>query len=265
MPDLVSAGVGSAIGVAQTVAGLVNAAKTKKLAKELELSRPKYQISDLAGEDLALAESELANGMSSRAESAYNNLNNQQFSSSLSAILRGGGSVNNVAETYGASEEGRLRLAQLQDQLRLSQIDRVMKTRQMYRDEQDKEWQINDFAPWEDKKVANAEARAKAQDQIWGGIGTVANAGINYFGGKNQEKMYDKYFGKPTMSSSSSMMRSNPVSGLRPNMLEINSSNPFTKWDAPDYNFNPDSGDDILTGDYLMDESTIKGDYFNNY
>ncbi len=196
MPDIVSAGIGAAAGLAQTVSGIINSAKAKKIAKELEKSRPKYEISQLAEDDLALAESELAGGgMSARAESAYNNLNNQQFSSSLGAILRGGGSVNNVADIYGEGQEGRQRLALLNDQMRLQQIKNVMSVRDMYRDEQDKSFEFNEWAPWADKSQANAAAREKAQNQIWGGIGTVANAGINYFGGKAQEKVYDKYFG----------------------------------------------------------------------
>lgn len=196
MPDLVSGGIEAAAGLAQLVAGAVNAHKTKKIAKELERTRPKYNISQLAKDDLSLAESEASNGgFSASAETAYNNLNNQQFSSLLDAILKGGGSVNNVSEVYGNGEEGRQRLALLSDQMRLAKINNLMKVRDMYRGEQDKEFQINQFAPYRDKVEANNNARTQAQNQLWGGIGTVADAGMNYFGGKYQENQYDDYFG----------------------------------------------------------------------
>lgn len=201
MPDLASTGIQTAVAGAQIVSGIVNAAKTKKIAKELEANRPKYSISQLAKNDLSLAESELASGgLSSRAETAYNNLNNQQFSSSLSAILRGGGSVNNVADVYSENEAGRSRLALISDQMRMAKIQNLMKTREMFRDEEDKEFQINEYAPWRDKTVANNEARQKAQNQIWGGLGTAGSAGMSFFGQQYQEGQYDKYFnqGQPT-------------------------------------------------------------------
>ncbi len=195
-PMLIGAGIQAAAGIAQTVSGIINAARTKKLAKELERTRPQYQISQLAKDDLSLTESELANGgLSARAETAYNNLNNQQFATSLNAILKGGGSVNNVADVYGGNQEGASRLALLNDQMRLAKIQNVLKVRDMYRDEQGKEFEFNDWRPWADKSQANAAARQQAQNQIWGGINSIAGAGMNYFGGKAQEQQYDKYFG----------------------------------------------------------------------
>lgn len=203
IPLVAGAAVQAGVGAAQTVAGIINSAKTKKIAAELERNRPDYEISELAKQDLDLAESEASiGGLSSRAETAYNNLNNQQFSSSLGALLRGGGSVNNVADIFGENEEGRTRLALLSDQMRLSKIDRLMKTRDMYRDEQGKEFEFNEWRPWADKSQANSAARQQTQNQIWDGIGTVANSGMNYLGAKYNEGQYDKYFGQPQQQQS---------------------------------------------------------------
>lgn len=256
MPDPISAGIGVAANAAQMIAGIVNAKKTKDIAKELERTRPEYEISDLAQQDLDLAESELASGgLSSRAETAYNNLNNQQFSSSLGAILRGGGSVNNVADLYGENQEGRTRLALLNDQMRVQQIGNLMKTRQMMRDEQDKEWQVNDFSPWKDKQKANAEARAQAQNQLWGGIAGVANAGINFASGAYDQKQYDKYFNTPTSTSDTPGLdeASNFNFNPQPTGRMQAGANQFGT------NFNPNTPVDMGDLDYLTDENWLTG------
>lgn len=169
--------------MAQSVVGLINAGKAKREAKELARTRPKREISPLYGENLSLAESELAGGMSQAAEAAYANQLDKSTAGSLSAILRGGGSVNNVADIFAGGEEGRQRLALLNDQLRLSQIDTVMKARDMMGQETDKNFIFNDWMPWADKSQANAEARKGANDAIWSGLGTVAGAGMNMLGG----------------------------------------------------------------------------------
>lgn len=188
---LIVGGISAATGIAKTVVGAVNNRKAKREAEALAKTRPKYAISDLSGQELDLAESEEASGgISSRAETAYNNLNDKQFSSSLSAILKGGGSVNNVADVFGESDEGRRRLALLSDQMRVGQIDRLSRARQNMMEQEDKAFEFNEWMPFADKAQAVAGARKQAQDDIWSGIGTVAGAGMQYAGTKYNQKQY---------------------------------------------------------------------------
>ncbi len=195
MPDIVSSVISGAAGIGQLVTGIVNNAKAKKEAKELARTRPQYAISDLVGQELSDAESERASGgMSSRAERAYNNLNDKQFSSSLGAILRGGGSVNNVADVFGENEEGRQRLALLSDQMRLNQINNLTRARQSMVGEEGKAFEFNQWRPWADKSQANAAARQQAQQNIWGGIGQIAGSASSFAGQAYDEKQWDKYF-----------------------------------------------------------------------
>lgn len=192
--DPVSTGIGIATGLAQTTTGIINNAKAKKEARILERTRPRYAISDLAGQDLDLAESEAASGgISARAETAYNNLNNKQFSSSLGAILKGGGSVNNVADVFGENDEGRQRLALLSDQMRLGQIDRLSRARASMMEQEDKAFEFNQWMPWADKAQANAQARQQAQQDIWGGIKTAAGVGMQAGATAFNNKRYDSF------------------------------------------------------------------------
>ena len=175
----------AALGLAQTVTGLINGAKANKIAKELGRTRPKREISPLYGENLSLAESELAGGMSNAAERAYKNQLDKSTAASLDAILKGGGSVNNVGEVFAAGEEGRQRLAMMTDQLRLNQINNVLKAREMSAEEADKNFIFNDWMPWADKSAANAEARRDAKAATWSGLQTFAGGASGMFGNKN--------------------------------------------------------------------------------
>lgn len=148
--------------------------KLKKEAEEQERTRPKIQRDANADYNLNLTESELANGMSARAEKAYNDANDRQFSSSLGAILRGGGDVNSVGAIYGAGEDGRLKLAMMRDSNRLNQISNVL-NQSKYVDERNyvTPWQVNIDQPWRDKTSAIAEARRQNAANVERDWGTV--------------------------------------------------------------------------------------------
>lgn len=175
-----------ALGLAKTVEGLVNAGKTKREAKYLEKTRPQLGRDRYADEALALTKSELAQGMSAKAEKAYNDIADRDFSSSLSAILKGGGNLNSIGDIYGSKEEGRQRLAIMQDNLRLSQIQNEINAGKEVSNREDQMFQINQWMPWADKSQANAAARQGAQEQIWSGLGTMGAGAMQYFGGKDE-------------------------------------------------------------------------------
>jgi len=192
--DPTSAIVQGGLGLIETVTNLFKAGQAKKEARELERSRPQYQISPLAGDELSLTKSELASGgLSSTAQTAYNDLDNQQFSSSLEALLRGGGSVNGVADVYGQGQTGRLRLAQLNDQMRLQKINNYIGAARYYTDQTDKAFEFNKWMPWADKAQANSKARQNADAGIWAGLGTAGAGVVNYSTQKNTQDQFDEY------------------------------------------------------------------------
>lgn len=229
-----------ALAAAQTITGFINKGKAKKTAEELEATRPKYQINNLFQDDLDLSESELANGgLSSRAETAYNNLNNQQFSSSLDAILKSGGSVNNIADVFGENEEGRQRLALLNDQARVGHIERLMRSRRAMAEQEDKKFEFNEWRPWADKARANADARTGADEQIWGGLKSGAATGMQWWDQENQNKQFEKYL--KTFSAANNSVPSSV--GEIP--ISMGSSYDMEKGNQLDLNtpgFNPNGG-----------------------
>lgn len=167
------------IGVTELALGLINQGKTKEEARELAATRPKYEISPLVDQDLALTRSELGNGMSDAASRAYNDLNNQQFSSAIDATLKSGGSPNSIGAIYGNSEDGRMRLATMKDNLRLQQIQNEIRASERKQQEQQTQWQVNQYAPWADKSQANAAARQGAAAQVNAGLNTLGASAIS--------------------------------------------------------------------------------------
>ena len=174
-----------AIGLAQTVTGLINSGKAKRRAAELERNRPLLKDSQFLDDQLNLAKSEMANGgLSGRAQQIYDQGNDRSLSASLNAILKGGGDVNNVADVFDRSAEGRSRLALLNDNLRLSNINNLVNAQNASENFRQQQFGLNEYKPWSDKVAANAAARTAAQGQIWGGIGQMGSAAISAFAPK---------------------------------------------------------------------------------
>lgn len=176
--DKAAAIPGTALGVAQTVTGLINAKKTKKEAARLAATRPKLEASPYLDDQLSLAQSELSSGMSGAAENAYEQGLSRDVSSSLDAILKSGGDVNNVAEIFDRSAVGRQRLALMKENLRLSQINNLVNAQGASENQRKEMFEFNQWRPWADASQANAASRQKAQDMIWGGLQTVASGAM---------------------------------------------------------------------------------------
>jgi hypothetical protein len=218
----VAAAIPIALGIAKTATSLVNKGKAKREAKELERTRPQFSVDKGYGQNLALAESNLQ-GLSDSAENAYNQLADKQFSSSLDAILKSGGTATNVADVYGQGEEGRLRLAQLSDQMRLNQVNSLMRARESMADQNDKAFEFNQWRPWADKAQANAQARQGAEEGIWSGLQTAGSGAMQFIDQQAQQKQQNQYFNNGSNSSATNSTF-NPAP--RPNvMLPTNSPN----------------------------------------
>lgn len=218
----VAAAIPIALGVAKTVTSLVNKGKAKREAKELQKTRPQYDVDEGYGQNVSLAESNLQ-GLSDSAENAYNQLADKQFSSSLDAILKSGGTATNVADVYGQGEEGRLRLAQLSDQMRMNQVNSLMRSREALADQNEKAWQINQFAPWQDRAQANAQARQGAEEGIWSGLQTAGAGAMQFIDQQAQQKQQNQYFTNGSSNSSATTNSTfNPAP--RPNVMLPTSS-----------------------------------------
>jgi hypothetical protein len=203
-----------ALGAIQVARGLGNEAKLNKESAEAEKNKPVKQTSQFDRDALLLSESELANGMSAGASRAYDDSVDRGLSSSISAILKGGGSLNNIGDVYDATEQGRANLAVIQDQLRLSHINNVLKEYGNMSSEEEKNWLVNNYAPYKDKLQAiGAEKKANA-NLLNSGLNTFGGAVTNLLGGEEEQSKLNNFLnsGQSTPSNESLPGRVIPAS-----------------------------------------------------
>lgn len=166
----------AALAAGSAVAGGIKASKAKKEAARLAASRPELSVSPYVTDQVRLAESELSRGRTSASQTALDETLDRDFSSSIDAILRGGGSLGNIADIYGADVEGRSRMAMMEDNLRLQQIQNLMSAQGTGENFRQQQFQFNQFAPWADMSQAASAARAAGDKQMWNGISSLGQS-----------------------------------------------------------------------------------------
>jgi hypothetical protein len=203
----------AALGAAEAVAGLFKSGKAKRQAAELERTRPELANSPFVADQLALAQSEFANGMSAEAESAFGQGIDRDLSTSLDAILKGGGDVNNVADIFDRSQVGRQRLSMMKENLRLSQINNLVNAQGAAENERLQQFEFNDWRPWADKAQGNAQARQGAENMIWGGLQTAGAAATSFLQGQNAQQDYNNYLSTERRVAPNPNLKSTQVQG----------------------------------------------------
>jgi hypothetical protein len=194
----------AALGAAQVATSLIKGGKAKREAEYLKGTRPKLEASTFIDDQLSLAQSELASGMSGASETAYEEGLSRDISSSLDAILKGGGDINNVAEIFDRSSTGRQRLSLMKENLRLNQIQNLVNAQGAAENQRKEMFQFNDWAPWADAAQANAKARQGAENMLWSGLQTVGGAATGFLQGQQAQSDFNNYLSttSPNMQSS---------------------------------------------------------------
>lgn len=184
---------GLAYSLIETGIGAANKNQAKAEAENLKRTRPNYGISPEATDELRLAESELQQGLSARAARAYETQVDKGLAGSLSAILKGGGNINSIGDLYGNSEDGRLRLAMLNENNRLSKIQNVISAQRNMTEQRDKSFMYNEDQWWKNDAQNNANAKQNADQQFQTGLSgifsNVSQIGENLY----ENKQMDKY------------------------------------------------------------------------
>jgi hypothetical protein len=194
--------VAAGIGVGTFAVGLINKNKANKQAKQLQASRPQLQDSPYLKDQVSLAESQLSTGMSAEAKNAYESDLDKSLSTSLSTVLKGGGSVNNISEILSGDQQGRQRLAMMKDNLRLNNINNLVRAQDAAEQFRQEQFQVNSDAPWKDQAQAAAQARQGAENQMWSGISTAAGGVMRGIETNSAKTDTNNYFNSGNFSGS---------------------------------------------------------------
>jgi hypothetical protein len=216
LPYLQLTWVGAAVGVGTAAVGFFKEEKAKSAAKKLQGTRPTLSDSPYIKDQLSLAESQLSTGMSAEAKATYEQDMDRSLSTSLQSVLKGGGNPNNVGEIFASDQQGRQRLALMKDNLRLADIDRVTRAQDAAEDLRQKQFGINDDAPWKDQSQAVAASRQGAENMMWSGIGTATSGVMKGIEGINAAKSLNTEAKMPTSHQ--------PLSPSNPNNVPLAST-----------------------------------------
>ncbi len=203
--------------------GIYRDIKAAKTSKQLGSSRPKETPSPEIAEEQALTASELGNSRNPGL-SAAGQAEDREFSNSLDAILKGGGDPNSVAALYGNKEGGRQRLALLQEQIRMNDLNNFIGSLRERAGERQEQFGFNEWGPWADSAQANAAAKQEARGLESQGVNTIGSGVTGYLSNKNFQKELDRYFqesqpkqqaptGAVTSSSAASFYSNQPNPG----------------------------------------------------
>lgn len=178
-----------AISAVSAVSGGISKKKAQRERERLANSRPELEDSEFIDEQVALARNELSRGQDTASRVAMEQSMDNDFASSLDAILRGGGSVNNAADLYDRSQMGRMRVAMMDDDLRVQRIRNLMSVGQQGENFRQQQFQFNQFAPWADNTQAAAASYSAANQQMWSGISNAASAASYWAYNNNQPQI----------------------------------------------------------------------------
>lgn len=243
---------GAAVGAITLGYGIYKDSKANSKAKELQNSRPQLANSPYTQDELALSKSELANPMSADASRSLQEDNDRSLSTSIDAILKGGGDVNNVAQVFDGSQRGNQRLALMKENLRLNKINNFMNTSRNAEQERQQQFQFNQWAPWADQAQANSAAKQGAQTTINSGINTLASGVTGALSNSANNKAMNDYlnggsvsdpggatgaqFSSPSTTALASGGQTPQVGGnggIAPLNLNFNNSSNSNIWNIP--------------------------------
>jgi hypothetical protein len=165
-------GIGNDIGLIKSFG---QSREAKRLDAETSI-RPEYHIPENVTDVLDFTKSRASSGLSDATKQTYTQDAERGASMGIDAILKGGGNVNNIADLYGAYDSGISKMSVIDEQLRSQNVKNMMDANMTYADEKDKEWQLNTFDPWADKKQMAGTLHKQASDNFWKAFGGQVSA-----------------------------------------------------------------------------------------
>lgn len=174
-----------AVTAAIALAGLGLAAygayeKHEAMQKAKNNKMPEYQIPQEEQDNLRLAQAYANRGISSQSYQAYMNNADRGLANTNSAILKSGGDANQIGQAQDKYEQGIGNLAIYDDQARQTHLNTLMAQNARMGSFADKNYQLNQYAPWANRAQLYAGQMAGANQTIGQGLGIFAQGAGQY-------------------------------------------------------------------------------------
>lgn len=228
--------IAAALAAGTAIYGAVQKDKAAKAARNNV--RPQYEIPQTEYDNLNLLENNAGHGMSDMSKQYLLNNADRGLAASIGAIQRSGGNSNAMSGLYDNYFNNVGSIAVQDDKRKYENMMNLIQQRQRMGNAKDKEWQINDYAPWQDRAAAYAQQQAAGQQTMMSGINSFGGAMGNFASGMKGSHMGDTSRGSTTpeqnLSGFGAWAQNNPgPSSSNPYMPDnISTSMPY---DGPDY------------------------------
>lgn len=175
------------LGLGQMGYGAYQKGRAKKWA--MNNPQPEYTIPSMYYSNLGLAEQQAQTGFSPETLNFLSQSAQQNQAQATNAILQAGGSVNNIAQIYAATND-RMRAIGLEDEkLKIAKINQLYDARKDLAGQQMTQWKLNIFDKWKNAAAANAVNMSNANSTMNSGLNTTLSAigqGVNYASNQNR-------------------------------------------------------------------------------
>jgi len=204
MIPLVAAGIGSAIGLGESIFGGIKANRANKAMDQLEKNKPIYSRPDEIKQYLEQAKTNANSKMPGQTQMEQNA---QQSTQSMMTKLEDSGQLDagSIQKLYQSEVGAYNNLAMQQAQYYQSNQDRLSQAFNESAKYADQEFEYNINAPWQrqyNRQIGNYEAGQKMVGQ---GLNTLASSAMNYAGMKSGSSQNDSSQTFPGNSMDSSM------------------------------------------------------------
>lgn len=174
----VIAAVGLALAIGMAAKGMSDQKKARKMAASN--IRPTYEINEGEKTNQVLSEDLATRGLADSTKQYYLQNSERGLTASIDAILKGGGDVNAPGQVFGQYNDAIGKLAIADDSQRLQNLGVLLQQNRRMSEQQDKAFQINEYAPFADKAQAAATLAAQGNQWVMSGMQTGMSAISTY-------------------------------------------------------------------------------------
>jgi hypothetical protein len=175
-------------GVAVVKLGQSIAQGIKAGQEEKKLVAPHYSIEEPYRDNQALAERNASQGLGDAAKIVLQNNADRGLTTSIDALIRGGGGVNSFSDLYDTYADNFEHITAMEDEFRNRNQQVYMNQNERMGEELDKQWEINVYKPDQDKRAYIAGLRGMQNQNFSGALDQAAAGALQY----GMAKLYDQ-------------------------------------------------------------------------
>ena len=188
--------ISGALGLGKAIIGGVQAAKGRKQLNRLLAQRPQYTIPEAYTKALGIYQNLAASEMPG--QQYYEQRIGQTTARAMTAAERGAISSNVYQGAVESAQDKELQalqdLARMGAEYKVGAMQNLAGAQQMYGQQQEKQWEINQMQPWDIRANMAGEQRNVGMQNLYGGISDIASTVMNFAGTKYYTDMMNSIY-----------------------------------------------------------------------